>query len=255
MATEHGDRDDSRVHTTGADENGSEEHVKSGPHWSPDRAGPWNSQCEKFAQSIMLAARLGGGGNITFRYGGMVAEVEIKHSKAAEPELVQRTREVRLEAVALQAERLQSVKRAAAEKAAAKKAKRERQKERKRMAKEQQEQQPEAEQQEQQQNASGGNAEAATLPAEVPAHLSPQLQKLQEKLAAEKANNAELFQLCKAAAQQNRELRGERTAGQEGLAPPGLSTSSVALATSSTGGISVESRSKDANAVTQMDQG
>ena len=30
MATEHGDRDDSRVHTTGADENGSEEHVKSG---------------------------------------------------------------------------------------------------------------------------------------------------------------------------------------------------------------------------------
>ena len=34
----------------------------------------------------MLAARLGGGGNITFRYGGMVAEVEIKHSKAAEPD-------------------------------------------------------------------------------------------------------------------------------------------------------------------------
>ena len=120
MATEHDERDDARAPAANVpDESGFAETRQSGPNRPAERVGPWNSQCERFAQSIILAARLGGGGNITFRYGGMVAEVEVKHMKAAEPQLVQRTREVRLDALAMQQEKMQALQKAAAEKAAA----------------------------------------------------------------------------------------------------------------------------------------
>ena len=92
------------------DDSGFAEPVNLGVRRAAERVGPWNSQCERFAQSIMLAARLGGGGNITFKFGGMVAEVEIKHSRAAEPELVQRTREMRLNALAMQEEKVEAAK-------------------------------------------------------------------------------------------------------------------------------------------------
>ena len=138
MATEHGERDDARALPTEApDESVFAETLQSGASRVAERVGPWNSQCERFAQSIILAARLGGGGNITFKFGGMVAEVEVKHTKSEEPELVQRTRDMRLEAVAKQVGKIQAVKEAAEQKAAAKKAKRQRQRERKKAAKQQ----------------------------------------------------------------------------------------------------------------------
>ena len=137
-STTHDDPDDLRRPNADPDDSGSAEPAQAGVRRTAERAGPWNSQCERFAQSIMLAARLGGGGNITFRYGDMVAEVEIRHSRAAEPELVQRTREMRLNALSMQEEKIEAFKVAAATKAAAKKAKRQRQKERKRASQEQQ---------------------------------------------------------------------------------------------------------------------
>ena len=98
MATEHGERDDARALPTEApDESVFAETLQSGASRVAERVGPWNSQCERFAQSIILAAGLGGGGNITFKFGGMVGEVEVKHTRSEEPELVQRTRDMRLE--------------------------------------------------------------------------------------------------------------------------------------------------------------
>ena len=102
----------------------------------------------------------------------MVAEVEVKHMKAAEPQLVQRTREVRLDALAMQQEKMQALQKAAAEKAAAKKEKRQRQKERRRAAREQQP--PQAEE--------ARDTEAAEEPAEVSAESAGEVKKLKSLL-------------------------------------------------------------------------
>ena len=257
MATEHDERDDARAPAANVpDESGFAETRQSGPNRPAERVGPWNSQCERFAQSIILAARLGGGGNITFRYGGMVAEVEVKHMKAAEPQLVQRTREVRLDALAMQQEKMQALQKAAAEKAAAKKEKRQRQKERRRAAREQQP--PQAEE--------ARDTEAAEEPAEVSAESAGEVKKLKslllqrsEQLKAALDKGVAWKSRYETVIQENAAERGlsagEGAAGRDGAAS-GPAVHMMVQATSGMGGMqNVKSQHEERHADDSMEQG
>ena len=95
--------------------------------------GSWNSQADKMLQSAVLAARLGGGGEVKVKYGGGEVEVTIsvKHRADSEPELVAQTRQLRLQGVVAQQQRLEEAIAAAEAARAARTAKNRRDKERK----------------------------------------------------------------------------------------------------------------------------
>ena len=109
--------------------------------------GSWNSQADKMLQSAVLAARLGGGGEVKVKYGGGEVEVTIsvKHRADSEPELVAQTRQLRLQGVVAQQQRLEEAIAAAEAARAARTAKnrrdKDRKKEKRRLQREQQHEQ------------------------------------------------------------------------------------------------------------------
>ena len=105
--------------------------------------GSWNSQADKMLQSAVLAARLGGGGEVKVKYGGGEVEVTIsvKHRADSEPELVAQTRQLRLQGVVAQQQRLEEAIAAAEAARAARTAKNRRDKERKKEKRRQQREQ------------------------------------------------------------------------------------------------------------------
>jgi len=144
------------------------------------RSGAWNAQDDKFVQSCVLAARLGGGSRVTIRYGGVEAEIEVKHTKAAEPELVKQTRGLRLDAVAVQQQRVAELQQKVEAQKAAKKAKKARQKENKKRAA-----QPTADEGEA--RAEPDDADAATHDASGPAPMQQEGQPDPQSLVAQQA--------------------------------------------------------------------
>jgi hypothetical protein len=58
-------------------------------HWrksgGASGAGAWNANCAKFAMDMVIAARLGGGGDVMIGYGTLKATIKVQHEKAARP--------------------------------------------------------------------------------------------------------------------------------------------------------------------------
>ena len=117
-------------------------HAPAGTAPTPSRGGRpngrgynggWNAQSDKLLQSAVLAARLGGGGEVKVKHSGGEVEVTIsvKHRADSEPELVAQTRQLRLQGVAAQQQRFEEAQAAAAAARAARTAKNRRDKERK----------------------------------------------------------------------------------------------------------------------------
>ena len=95
--------------------------------------GGWNAQSDKLLQSAVLAARLGGGGEVKVKHSGGEVEVTIsvRHRADMEPELVAQTRQLRLQNVVAQQQHFEEALAAAAATRAARTAKNRRDKERK----------------------------------------------------------------------------------------------------------------------------
>lgn len=70
--------------------------------------GPWTDDSDRFAQALVLASRIGGGGDVQIeRPDGTKGTIVVKQSRDCPAPLVDQTRELRLQAVSFQQERQQ----------------------------------------------------------------------------------------------------------------------------------------------------